>query len=146
MPAGRPTDYTEELAALFCSELALGNSLRSVCAREDMPSHQTIYNWFTQHPEFLEQYARAKKESADSDADKIEHIAEMVLAGEVEPNAGRVAIDAYKWTSSRKEPKKYGDRITQDVNVNDYRNLSEEELRRAIRERQQQFQESHTLQ
>ena len=116
MPAGRPSSYTPEIAAKFCSELALGNSLRSVCARDDMPSHTTIYTWLTQHPEFLEQYARAKDDSADADADKIEHIAEMVLEGKVDPQAGRVAMDAYKWTAGKKRPRKYGDKIQLDHN------------------------------
>lgn len=76
-----------------------------------MPSHQTVYNWLQAHPDFLEQYARAKEDSGDADADKIEEIAEKTLSGEIDPKAARVAIDAYKWTAGKKRPKVYGDRL-----------------------------------
>jgi hypothetical protein len=114
MPAGRPTDYTEDLAADFCSRIALGKSLRRVVKDADMPSHSSIYRWFSLYPEFCEQYARAKEDSADSRADQVEEIAEKVLDGEYDPQAARVAIDAFKWTSGKHKPKKYGDKITQE--------------------------------
>jgi len=117
MATGRPTDYTDKLADEFCAHIALGNSLRATVKRKGMPSHTTIYNWFRTHPSFVEQYARAKEDSADSRADQIEEIADKVLAGKYEPQAARVAIDAFKWTSGKHKPKKYGDRIQQDVNV-----------------------------
>lgn len=110
MAGGRPTDYTEELAAEFCSRIALGESLRAVTKMEDMPSHGAVYNWFGKHEGFVEQYARAKEDSADSRADQIEDIADKVLLGTYDPAAARVAIDAFKWTSGKHRPKKYGDK------------------------------------
>ena len=109
---GRPTKYNQKIAADFCSRIALGASLRAVVSIEEMPSHQTVYNWFGKYPEFVEQYARAKADSADSRADQIEDIADKVLKGEYEPQAARVAIDAFKWTSGKHKPKKYGDKST----------------------------------
>ena len=126
---GRPTEYCEEIANAFCAEIALGNSLRSVVARDDMPSHQSIYNWLGKYPSFVEQYTRAKEDSGDSDADKIEEIAERVLSGAVDPQSARVAIDAYKWTAGKKRPKKYGDRITTEITGSlKVSELSDEEL------------------
>ena len=123
---GRPTDYTEDLANDFCSRIALGRSLRSVVSDNDMPSHQTVYNWLGKYPYFVEQYTRAKTDSADADADRIENIAEKVLTGEYEPQQARVAMDAYKWTAGKKRPKKYGERqyietkdTTEEVSDND---------------------------
>ena len=34
---GRPTDYTQEVAEDICNLLMLGESLRSICKRSDMP-------------------------------------------------------------------------------------------------------------
>ena len=134
MPAGRPTDYTPELAIRICAEIAIGNSLRSIVSRPDYPSHQTVYTWLSKYPEFMDNYARAKQESADSDADRIESIAEQVLKGEIEPQAARVAMDAYKWTSGKKRPKKYGERITTEhtgsIGITD---LTEDELDKELR-------------
>lgn len=114
MPGGRPTNYNKEITAELCSRIAVGNSLRSVCKADDMPAIATVYKWFMAHPEFVEHYARAKQDSGDSDADKIEEIAEKVLEGDYDPHQGKVAIDAFKWTASKKIPKKYGDRITNE--------------------------------
>lgn len=116
MPAGRPTNYTEDLTSLLCSRIATGMSLRKVCKAKDMPSIGTVYTWFPKYPEFIEQYARAKEESADADADRLDEIAEGVLAGDYEPANARVAADIIKWSAGKKRPKKYGDRtMVEDV-------------------------------
>ena len=139
---GRPTDYTLEKAALLCSRIADGNSLRSVCEMDDMPTTQTHYTWMSKHPEYLEQYARAKTDSADSDADRVENIAEKTLRGEYDPQSARVAIDAYKWTAGKKRPKKYGERVAVDMSKKELSDMDEEELDRLILERQRAAQQS----
>ena len=111
MAGGRPTKYSKALTSELCARIAVGNSLRKVCEAKDMPSVSTVYEWHSKYPEFSEQYARAKEDSADSDADRIEEIAEKVLDGEYEPAQARTAIDAYKWTAGKKRPKRYGDKI-----------------------------------
>lgn len=67
--------------------------------------------------EFRNHYTRAKEESGDADQDKLDEIAEKVLTGEIDPQAARVAADIIKWSASKKKPKKYGDRIQQDVTM-----------------------------
>ena len=129
---GRPTDYTEELAAKICSTIALGNSSRSVVAMVDMPCAQTIYNWFGKHEGFVEQYARAKEDSADSRADQIEEIGDKVLTGEYDPAAARVAIDAFKWTSGKHKPKKYGDK-QQIETTHTFSQMSDDEVNNRIK-------------
>lgn len=112
---GRPSDYTQEIATELCSRIARGKSLRTVCKADDMPSVQTVYTWMNRHEEFLEQYARAKDDSADADADKLDEIAEKVLIGGYDPQAARVAADIIKWSASKKKPKRYGNNIGLDV-------------------------------
>jgi len=107
---GRPKRYSKDLADEICFLIAQGNSMRKVAAMEKMPCGQTIFSWFRDYPDFLEQYTRAKEESADSDQDKLDEIAEKVLTGEYEPQPARVAADIIKWSASKKKPKKYGDR------------------------------------
>lgn len=130
--AGRPTEYTEEIATDFCSRIALGNSLRAVVKLDGMPCAQTIYNWFGKHEGFVEQYARAKEDSADSRADQIEEIGDKVLSGEYDPAAARVAIDAFKWTSGKHKPKKYGDK-QQIENVHTFSQMSDDEVNNRIK-------------
>jgi len=56
-------------------------------------------------------YARACEDMADNDADKISDVADQVLQGLVDPQAARVAIDAYKWSAGKRRPRKYGDKV-----------------------------------
>lgn len=133
MATGRPTKYSKALAARLCAEIAQGKSLRKTCKAGNMPSVKTIYNWFGVHDDFLQQYARAKADSADANADKIEDIAERVLLEEYDPAAARVAIDAFKWTASKKQPKKYGDlrqlELSGAVKLSD---MTDDELRQKL--------------
>jgi hypothetical protein len=112
--AGRPTDYTEELGDKICAEVARGTSLSKVCDAKGMPSTQSVYTWFRKHEGFLDNYVRAKEESADADQDRIDEIAEKVLTGEYEPQVAKVAADLIKWSASKKRPKKYGDKVTNE--------------------------------
>ena len=60
-------------------------------------------------------YARAREDAADTLADEIRELAGRVEKGKLEPNAGRVAIDALKWIASKLKPREYGDRAQLDV-------------------------------
>lgn len=114
---GRPTLYTDDLAAEICGRLAEGESMRSISRDDAMPSMFTLFKWLRDNDEFSKQYARAKEESADSHADKIEDIANGVLEGRFDPQAARVAMDGFKWTASKLKPKKYGDKIDVSAHV-----------------------------
>ena len=93
-----------------------GLPVRQILKGEDMPSNNHLLKWIDERPEWSKRYARAKQESAEFDADNVNYIAELCLSGEVDPSVARVAIDAYKWSSGKKKPKKYGDMIKIDYN------------------------------
>ena len=126
-PNGRPSEYNQEIADRICAELAQGYSLRTVCTPDDMPSVKTIFNWFRTYPEFLQQYTRAKEESADAMADEVLDIADnaendwMVvnrkdgseawqLNGE-HVQRSRLRIETRKWLMAKMKPKKYGEKL-----------------------------------
>lgn len=122
MPAGRPSEFTQEVADAICAELAEGKSLRSVCKAEEMPCIRTVFTWMRTYPEFLQQYARAKEESADALADEILDIADDsardFVSGENGPvfnsehvQRSRLRVDTRKWIASKLKPKKYGDKV-----------------------------------
>ena len=134
-PGGRPTMYTQELADEICEGLALGNSLRTVCRGDRMPSVKTIFNWLRTYPEFLQQYTRAKEESADAMADEVIDIADdatndwMIRNGKdgseswqlngEHVNRSRLRIETRKWLMAKMKPKKYGDKIDMTTNGKD---------------------------
>lgn len=125
---GRPSSYSQDLADEICNRLAGGESLRSICRDEHIPSQQTVYTWLNVHKSFLDQYARAREEQADTHADEIIAIAdESPEIDEIRDKEGNVIgvkidsgyvayqkqrIEARKWTAAKLRPKKYGDRVT----------------------------------
>ena len=124
----RPTDYTPELASKICEQLAEGKSLRTVCLADDMPDKSTVFNWFRKFPEFVDQYARAKEESAEAHNELLLDLGDeaISLSQEVDPKSSSAVVQAVKlkadnlkWVMSKMKPKKYGDKVdvTSDVKV-----------------------------
>lgn len=119
MPAGRPTTYSQELADKICEQLAMGLSIRTVCAPEGMPAISTFFKWLREHDEFSKQYARAKEESADAMAEEILHISDEMpqkIVGNDKSDGARVMaerarIDTRKFLMAKMKPKRYGDKV-----------------------------------
>ena len=108
-----------------------------------LPVQSTVYEWLLRHPLFAEQYARAREEQADTNADEILEIADE-MPPEYTDEKGRTTLDqtyimwqknrieARKWTAAKLRPKKYGDRValegveggaaikTEDTNANKF--------------------------
>jgi len=114
-----------------------------------MPDRTVIYDWLLRHPEFANQYARAREEQADTLADEIIAIAdeqpEIIAVTDKKTGAliehkldgaflqwQKNRIEARKWTAMKLKPKKYGDRValegveggaaikTEDTNANKF--------------------------
>lgn len=126
---GRPSDYNPEIAAAICAEIAQGKSLRTICAANDKPAVSTVFMWITRHPEFAEQYTRAKEDQATAMAEEIIDIADDGTNDWMAVNRGgnvawvangealqrsRLRVDTRKWLMSKMVPKKYGERLTQE--------------------------------
>ena len=105
--------------------LSEGMSLRQILKADTtgvLPAQSTVYDWLLRHPAFAEQYARAREEQADTNADEILDIADE-RPPEFKDDKGRVYLDqtyiqwqknrieARKWTAMKLKPKKYGDRM-----------------------------------
>lgn len=129
--AKQPVDYSEELAARICGELARGRPLVRVLEADGMPHIATIYVWRKAHPDFDEMYARAREDQADTLADETMQIADADpdlvavinakgLTGELKVDTAyetwrRTRIDTRKWFASKMLPKRYGDKVEQTL-------------------------------
>lgn len=126
MTAGRPSDYSEELADLICNRLTEGESLRKICLDEGMPHAGTVCRWLVKHPAFREQYTLAREAQAELHADEIVEISDDGHNDWMEKHFGEdtrwvengeairrsaLRIDTRKWVASRLLPKKYGDKL-----------------------------------
>jgi hypothetical protein len=130
---GRPTRYTQTLADEICAYLAMGQSLRSICGKEDddpqkqkFPAVRTIFYWLRSNEAFLQQYTRAKQESADAMADEILDISDdgsndwmerhygdedvWVTNGEALQRS-KLRVDTRKFLMAKMKPKVYGDKL-----------------------------------
>lgn len=115
---GRPSKYNDEMAEKICELIASGMSLRTVCSQDGMPSAVTVCKWLSENEEFSKQYARAREDQAASFADEI-----ISIADSVEPDSAAVAkaklqIDSRKWLAAKMAPKKYGDKVEQQITGN----------------------------
>jgi hypothetical protein len=122
---GAPTTFNQRTADLICMMLSEGLSLRQILKADTtgtLPAQSTVYEWLLRHPLFAEQYARAREEQADTNADEILEIADE-RPPEFKDDKGRIYLDqtyiqwqknrieARKWTAMKLKPKKYGDRM-----------------------------------
>lgn len=137
MTMGRPPmPFNEGAAEQILEAIADGIGLVTFLkSRPDMPSYPTVMRWVRDNPDFAANYACAREDMADHDADKIADVAVAVSKGLMDPAAARVAIDAYKWSAGKRRPKRYGDKLeieqTSNVAVThtlDVSNLTLEEL------------------
>jgi hypothetical protein len=148
-PVGAPTTYNTHIASVICIRIAEGESLREIVKTAGMPDRTAIYDWLLRHPEFANQYARAREEQADTLADEIIAIAdeqpEIIAVTDKKTGAliehkldgaflqwQKNRIEARKWTAMKLKPRKYGDRValegveggaaikTEDTNANKF--------------------------
>ena len=130
------TTYTDEIANEICSRLVDGKSLKKICEMEDMPSKSTVFKWLSENESFSDKYARAREAQADTLADEIIDIADDGENDTYEDDEGnvrtnqdviarsRLRVDARKWIASKLKPKKYGDKLTQELTGKDGKDLS----------------------
>lgn len=97
-----------------------------------MPNKSTVFRWLATHKEFSDQYARAREEQAEALADEILSIADdgsndwmekqdkngqsigWVVNGEA-VNRSRLRVESRKWIASKLKPKKYGEKLAQEI-------------------------------
>lgn len=128
---GRPTVYTEKVAASICARIMDGESLRNICRDAKMPARSSVHKWLAENEAFSDRYARACDIRADEVFDEMFEIADdgnndwMERKGSDGQSIGwqingehvqrsKLRIDARKWALSKMMPKKYGDKIQQE--------------------------------
>lgn len=130
--------YTESIANEICDRIAAGESLRSITNDKKMPAEKTVYVWLRDHPDLQQKYARAREAQMEKFLEEILEISDnctddvMFLVGEDKDGSGakatikhsaiqraRLQVDSRKWAMSKLAPKKYGDKIQQEVSNKD---------------------------
>lgn len=112
---GRPSDYLPEVADDICALLASGESLLKVCKRPGMPDKSTVFRWLSVHEDFRDKYAKATEARADAIFEDMFGIADEVAEDAAAVGKARLRIDTRKWALARMNPRKYGDKVTNEI-------------------------------
>lgn len=135
---GRQSTYTKALADEICERLAAGESLRSICRDDHMPSDFAVRNWVIQDIEgFASHYTRARDAGLDVLADEVLEIADSAPStldngakdsGDIAHK--RIRFDARRWYLSKLAPKRYGDRQAVELSGSiEIKDMSDEDMR-----------------
>lgn len=118
----------EKIFPLILLEIEEGASLRSILRRDDMPGRTVFFEWLNEDEKKANQYARACELRADLIFEEILEIADesskdtiYTDKGELPDNEwinrSRLRVDSRKWMLGKMNPKKYGERIHQDIDL-----------------------------
>ncbi|CAE6713029.1 hypothetical protein R75461_01148 [Paraburkholderia nemoris] len=122
-------EFSQGLFDGICKRIALGGSLRSICAEDGMPDRATFNGWRKLTDALQTQYDQACKDREDHYFEQIVDIADECRVGikkttkangDVETveidmvERAKVQIDARKWVLARMNRKKFGDRVTNE--------------------------------
>lgn len=129
MPSGRPSLYTEEIAAEICQRIGEGETLNQICRDAHMPSRPTVVTWVLEDREgFSNRYARARDLQLEHWADEVIDVADDATNDFMEKKNGedkesswslngehvqrsRLRIDSRKWLLSKLKPQQYGEKL-----------------------------------
>ena len=119
--------FSQEIFDAICDRIADGESLRSICESDGMPSKTSVMRWLLPDDAqaLRDQYARARELQADTLFDDMLDIADdarndwMERRGEEDAGwvangehiqRSRLRIDSRKWMAGKLKPKVYGDK------------------------------------
>lgn len=109
---GAIVGYTPEIAMEICMQIADGQTMVEICAKEDMPSRNTVYKWLTKYPKFFDAYERAKELSAQSLEEEALTMARTLKDANdftgTKVQAYNIAMGQLRWSAARRDKARYG--------------------------------------
>lgn len=101
---------------LLCERIASGMNQVDACDFPDMPSRTAIYNALKRNPEWAAQVDSVRPILADHKVSEAHKTADDAVQGKTDPAAARLKIEVLKWSATRIDPKRWGDKVSQEVN------------------------------
>lgn len=125
----RHLPFDPNIAPQILARIAAGEGITRICKDQGFPPVVAVYEWMRDNEEFAKAYARARDEQADTLADQITEIADDES---IPSDSRRVRVDARKWIAAKLKPKRYGDKLTQELTGADGGPVQFSEVRRTI--------------
>ncbi len=116
----------EEVIADIFARIASGESMNKICQEDGMPARKTLFSWIAEDAEIQRRYELALVMRTEVHAEQILDIADDGTNDSYTDDEGNVRVDhdviarsklrvdARKWHMSKMNPKRYGDKITQE--------------------------------
>ena len=129
--SGRTSTFCEKTVEEICSRISEGEPLRVICRDEHMPAYRTVYDWMKVSKDFAARFAHARELGEDALAEECLDIADNSTNDWLEVNGDNQEATGWKFNSEHVQrsklrietrlkllakwnPKKYGDKITQE--------------------------------
>jgi len=136
--------WTPELVDEYLRRISIeGMSARQVGKMPDMPSYESFHVLKSRDAEIDRRYHEAMESRATAIDDEIDDIIKQVATGEMDYNAGRLAVDTMKWRMTKLYPRFYGD--NQRVEVEHKTNFVDELKKVAAKVEQQKLVEAQVI-
>tara|TARA_B100001939_G_scaffold333214_1_gene332963 strand:- start:1091 stop:1618 length:528 start_codon:yes stop_codon:yes gene_type:complete len=104
------TVWNPEVLEEYLKRIAIdGMSARAVGKMKDMPSYESFHYLKSRDAEVDRRYHEAMESRATAIDDEIDDVIKAVATGEMDYNAGRLAVDTMKWRMTKLYPRFYGD-------------------------------------
>lgn len=115
--------FSIELFEEICARVAEGESVSKICMEADMPSRFAFYSWLKDEnkPECVEMYNQALFLREELLFDETKDIVDNPDAGydKVSVAHATLRFNARRWILSRMNPKRYGDKLSQEITGGD---------------------------
>jgi hypothetical protein len=105
-------DHTEKVNQVIAL-MDAGTSERSAC--EQVGINRGTFRSAALKVQVVDQYAKALEAMAQDQVELVEQAIADMREGKIDHKMAKVEIDARKWFASKFLPKRYGDKITQEI-------------------------------
>lgn len=147
---GRPTMFSETLAAVICGRLAAGDTLTAICKTTGFPVPATVHRWTRENSQFRADYTLARDDQTHRWGDEIIEIADdssldtmdsvdkqgnpIQVANHANVQRDRLRVDTRKFLMAKLNGQQYGDKVEHEVRgkVDHIHTLSDRERMRRL--------------
>ncbi len=115
------TSYSPELALKICEQVAKGETLLGICKGVGMPHRTSFYRWVMLYKDVAISFQAARELSAQSLEEEALGLA-RTLSGKndfttVKVRAIDIALQQLRWSATRRDPSKYGQKAKETITV-----------------------------
>jgi hypothetical protein len=110
-------EWTTAITDRICELIESGKSINSFAGKKGVPSAPSIYRHMARDAEFAGMIAIARQAQQEHEMEKCIELADSATPEDWQVK--RLQIWARQWRASRMIPKKWGDKITQEITGRD---------------------------